>query len=59
MFLAAPSYGKKRKFKRKAFFVQGNTFQILYRGGDHNEVSMKRTAPNERGFHDTRTVSKT
>lgn len=37
------SYSKKRKLERKAFFVQGNTFRILCRGGDHNEVSMKRT----------------
>lgn len=42
------SYGKKRKLERKAFFVQGNTFRILCRGGDHNEVSMKRTAPDKR-----------
>lgn len=54
--------------ERKASFVLRNTFRILCRGGDHNEVSTKRTAPDERerekegeggGFHDTRRVSKT
>jgi len=40
---------RRESSERKASFVLRNTFQILCRGGDHNEVSMKRTAQGERG----------
>jgi len=46
---------RRESSERKASFVLRNTFRILCRGDDHNEVSMKRTAPDERekGFHNT------
>ncbi|KYN36408.1 hypothetical protein ALC56_09368 [Trachymyrmex septentrionalis] len=39
---------RRESSERKASFVLLNTFRILCRGDDHNEVSTKRTAPDER-----------
>lgn len=39
---------RRESSERKSSLVQSNTFRILCRSGDHNEVSMKRTAPDER-----------